>query len=98
MTRNYTVTPYKVTITDSFEMSKHYFERMLRRIKMTHPDSDVWKRSWRSLKAEWICHNFAYDLGIRRDKTRTVDFEYPQKWWVKAGYWTLGGIAWLFIK
>ena len=52
----------------------------------------------KSLCREWACHNAAYSLGIRRGKTKDVDLDYPQKWYVRAAYWVIGSIVWLFIR
>lgn len=39
--------------------------------------SDVWKRSMRSMKAEWMVHNFLYTHGWFTERTKDVDLDYP---------------------
>lgn len=96
--RTYTVTQYNVHIPDSFEVSKWCFEDVLCRIRGHYPDSEVWKRSMRSLCAEWACHNALYGLGIARSRTKDVDLDYHPKWYMSALYWFLGAVVWPFIK
>lgn len=54
-------------------------------------DCPLYHRSNWSMKREWITHNNLYDLGYKRERTGSVDLNYPQKWWVKVLYF-LGSI------
>lgn len=60
------------------------------------PESNVWKRSFCSLKNEWVTHNLLYKLHIYRSRTKDVDLNYPQKWYYRLGYSIIGGIASFF--
>lgn len=72
---------------------------MLPTLKIIHrenPESDVWRRSMRSLKAEWMVHNACYRLHILRSHTADVDLNYPNHAaWI---YSLLAPIARLIIK
>ena len=98
MTRNYTVTQFNVHIPDSFEVSKNGFDGILDMLTMQYPDCEVWNRSRRSLKAEWATHNALYALRIKRKRTKDVDLNANQPWYVSAAYYTLGALAWPFVK
>ena len=43
-------------------------------------------RTNRNMIEEWIVHNFFYDLHVLRPHTRTVDLEYPQRWYFQIAY------------
>lgn len=47
------------------------------------------KRSIISMIREWRGHNLLFALKIFKKHTRDVDFEYPQKWYFKIGYYFL---------
>ena len=51
-----------------------------------------------SIKTEWATHNALYALGIRREQTKDLDLNYPQKVWERLAYPFVGCIVWLFIK
>ena len=98
MMPGYKVTKNNIRILDSYKISKDEFDSILYYIKDNNPDCDAWKRSFKSLMSEWACHNAAYNLGIRRNKTKDVDLNYPQKWYVSMTYYIIGALVWLFIK
>ena len=52
-------------------------------------DNPLNYRSNKSLINEWIAHNNLYILGFETERTKNVDFDYPQAWYVKLGYWLL---------
>lgn len=79
-------------------MSKWEFPLYLDKEKKENPDSPVWNRSIRSLCFEWATHNVLYALGIRRSKTADVDFEYPQKWYLRFCYSVIGFLVFPFIE
>lgn len=88
----------RVKLFDSCAVSKSKFKYELDRIRILHPTCRLWHRSTGSLRREWCAHNFAYNLGIKRDKTKDCDLNYEQTWYVKLAYWIVGNISWLFIK
>ena len=88
----------RVKLFDSYLVSKKMFETELNVIRYLHPTCRLWKRSIGSLRREWAAHNWAYSLGIRRDKTADVDFDYAPKWYHKLAYGVVGTIALWVIK
>lgn len=94
----YKITTSNLHIEDSYLIEKRLFSRRLNSIKAIHPNSDVWKRSMKSLEREWAVHNALYSLGIEKERTRSVDLNYPQKWYVKFAYAVAGYILWPFIR
>ena len=94
----YKITKSNLHIPDSYLIEKKKFSRILAQIKGIHPDSDVWKRSFLSLSREWAVHSLAYILNICRDRTKDVDLESEQKWWMSALYYIIGNIALLIIR
>lgn len=94
---NYIIYPCNLHIENSYSVRKKYFASTLSWIEERH-DSEVWKRSKNSLKREWATHNLCYALDIKRDQTKDVDLNYPQKWYVRLGYAIIGSIALLLIK
>lgn len=88
----------KIKLLSSHKYPKARFRPELEIIQNLYPDHAVWHRSMKSLCREWACHNAAYALGIRRDKTKDCDLNVSLPWYASALYWVLGGIVWLFIK
>lgn len=96
----YTASKNNVNIHDSYKVSKHDFEDALDFVKYDAEDStDVFKnRSYFSMKMEWTAHNFLYMINYERERTGSVDLNYPQKWYITAAYVVSGLCTWLFIK
>lgn len=44
------------------------------------------KRGIWSMTHEWRTHNLLYSLGIERDRTRSVDLDIGQPWYLRLGY------------
>lgn len=44
------------------------------------------KRSIWSMVHEWRAHNLLYSLGIKKDRTGSVDLNLGDPWYVKLGY------------
>lgn len=94
-----TVTKGNVHIKDSYRFCKGVMELYLDGIRQRYPESDVMQhRSVASLKSEWALHNLLYQMGIQKDRTGSVDLNYPQKPWEKIGYAVLGSVALILIK
>ena len=85
---------YTVQVKDSYEVSKKEFDGVIDQLLCI----DILKRSRKSLRLEWAAHNFLYNLGIKKDKTGNVDFDFIQSGWERFLYGILGRIAWIFIK
>lgn len=95
---NYTIYDNNINIIDSQFVRKRYFKSTLEWINEKHPKSEVWKRSIKSLKREWLCHNFLWSYGIARERVKDIDLNYPQKWYISALYWVGGFIVWSFVN
>lgn len=39
-----------------------------------------------SMINEWRVHNLLYDLYYKRERTKDIDLDYPQKWYLKLAY------------
>lgn len=94
----YDCTKTCVTIYDSYKVRKWNMYAVLRHIRVECPSetTDVFKRSLFSLKMEWICHNFLYNVGYQRDRTKDVDLDNPcdhPEW----EYIVCGLLVWLFV-
>ena len=94
----YKILGNRVKLLNSCEVKKANFSRELDKIRNLHPTCRLWHRSEANIKREWAAHNWAYSLGIKRDKSESVDLEYEQKWWVSLAYFIVGNIALIFIK
>lgn len=94
----YNISSKDLQLKSSFKVRKAAFERELAKIREKHPDSQVWKRSLRSLKREWAAHNALHALGILRNRTSDTDLNWPQPWYIRLGYAILGTLAWPFIE
>ena len=98
MSMLYSISPNNLQLKSSFEVKKKDFERELAAIREKFPDSQVWKRSLRSLRLEWATHNALHALRIFPSRTADTDFNYPQKWYFRLGYTLAGFLLWPFIK
>ena len=88
----------RIKLFDSCFIKKAKFASELDRIRNLHPTCHLWIRSVNSLRREWAVHNWAYSLGIKRDKTADVDLDFEQKWYVKLAYFLAGTVALWIIK
>lgn len=81
------VTSFNIHIPNSFEITKRKeMKKILLQVKFEHPECEVFKRKLWSLCSEWKAHNRLYKLGIEPDRTKSVDLNYPIKWWVNIFY------------
>ena len=98
----YKISDNKLRIVDSYDVKKCDFDIFLDGIKLNEENignsSKVWERSRFSLKTEWACHNFLYNIGFKRNRTKDVDLNFPQKLYEKIIYPIAGVIFWVFIK
>lgn len=92
----YIISDNNLQIRDSYLYSKHDMISSLNLIKARYPHSNIWLRSMRSLRAEWIVHNACYRLHILRSHTADVDLNYPNR--VEWLYRMLAPLASLIIK
>lgn len=86
-----------LTIYDSYKVRKWNMRTVLTRIKEENTlSTTVFQRSIFSMKMEWICHNFLYEIGYKRDHTKDVDLDNPAdhpEW----QYIICGFLVWLFV-
>lgn len=75
----YTITDNNLHIHQSYKYSEAEMDNKLRYVRSLFPNSNVWKRSLRSLKAEWLAHNALYCLHILRSHTADADLQYPNR-------------------
>lgn len=95
---NHRIQYHCVTIYDSYKVRKCKMRKELKAIEAeTHLfQTCVFKRSLFSLKMEWICHNFLYNLHVKRSQTKDVDLDNPAdhpEWMYIVG----GLLVWIFV-
>ena len=115
---DYTLTIDNLHLFDSYRVPRWKMRGVLEDIKKNgrclhqkYPASfsQVFKRSFFSLKMEWLCHNTLYWLGIQRDLTKDADLDYPcdrSEWqYIACGIGVtvlelavLAGIVWALIS
>lgn len=86
------VTEDNTTILDSYRIKKYSDMRsvLYRLSTRVGEDYDIlYKRTMPNLVREWRVHNMFYSLGIMRKRTKDVDFEVKQPWYMKALYFIL---------
>jgi hypothetical protein len=93
MDLKYSLSNDVLTIENSAKMicTKEMRKRLVSiREKEADKDYDIFKRSNSNMINEWCTHNICYMLGILKDRAVSVDFEYPQKWYLKVIYALVG--------
>ena len=89
MKLNYTITDNILSIHESWQInSLRGMALTLQRIRSEQAGTErpILRRTDRNIIEEWIVHNFFYDLHVLRAHTRTVDLEYPQRWYFRIAY------------
>lgn len=93
------VTQKNINIKDSYKIwSSNIMEDILDELeeflKTNYSDMDTVfnHRSKSSMIREWIAHNNAYTLGYKKERTGSVDLDYPQKWYNEALYFIISFI------
>jgi hypothetical protein len=94
----YELTVNNLHIVNSYRVRKWNMRKELQRIKddAGPGQTRVFWRSIFSLKMEWICHNFLYNVGYQRERTRDSDLDYPcdrPEW----QYIVCALLVWLFV-
>lgn len=96
---DYKITDNNIHINRSCEIPKRDFQSSLLHIQRLYPDCKVFiNRTILSLKLEWACHNFLYQLHIARERVESVDLNWPMRWLVELLYHVGGFFVWIFIK
>lgn len=76
------------TIFDSYKVKSPWdMKSIIYYIKAEASDKmAINKRNISSMIYEWRTHNLLYTLGIMRDRTKSVDLNTDQPWYIKALY------------
>lgn len=94
----YSLTYDNLHIKDSYKVRKWNMRKTLKDIRDNAQPGQtiVFERCLTSLKLEWICHNFLYNIGYERERTKDVDLDNPcdQPEWE---YIVCGLFVWLFV-
>lgn len=93
----YRVFDNRIKIFDSYKYSIDQMRIELDNLQELYPDHPIWNRSRMSLKYEWAAHTLLYLLDYKKDKTKDVDLDYPQKWYKRVAYYILGNLAFFVI-
>ena len=83
------VSKNNIHIEDSYKVNtKEDMQIVLTDIRANHSleESDVLKRTDKSLIKEWHIHNVLYNLHIFRKHTKDVDLNYPQSKIIEIAY------------
>lgn len=89
-----TVSENNINIENSYKITSKKEIREILDYIIVHRECEVTKhRTLNSMLNEWIAHNNLYILHIARERTGSVDLNYPQAKWVSACYWFLSRIA-----
>lgn len=81
------VTKNNIHIEDSYKIRNPFaMNDILNKIREQYESDILLYRSNWSLIREWITHNNLYILGYKREQTKDVDLNYPQKWYHELGY------------
>lgn len=98
---------YKINVTkDSIHIEDSYVFQKTKdmnslfssiRAEYTIEDTDVLKRTDKSLKRELRGHNLLYYLGLFKSHTKDVDLNYPTKWYHTL-CWNILSPIYLMIK
>lgn len=95
-TMTYNITNNNLHIQDSCYVYKKDMGFILDHIHSNNANSDVWRRSNKSLINEWYVHNALYNLHLFRSHTKDVDLNFPNKF--EFAYNILAPFASLLIK
>ena len=93
------VTPNNIHIDDSSLFPRDLFNDKLFVIRRDHAADCLvlQNRTDRSLRREWAVHKACYWLHIARERTRDVDLEWPQPWYLRVAYTVIGFIVYPFV-
>ena len=69
--------------------------RILLLLKEKYPQHPIFKWSNYLLISEWCSHNILYYLGIKKARTKDVDFNSNKSKWERFAYSLLACIYWL---
>lgn len=91
-----TITSNNINIKNSYKVtSRESMKVILNIIKEYVEDYDEGTetpfdhRSIKSMVREWVAHNNLHTLGYKKEQTKDVDLDCPQKWYAPVVYWVL---------
>lgn len=89
-----------LTIMDSYKVKKSDMKNILNDILKNYPQFDnVFNiRGIDSMYKEWVCHNFAYNIGLLRFYSKDVSMQINLPWYEKYTYKYFYYIAKFFVK
>jgi len=95
---NITISTSNIHIEDSYTVTnpvdmKNVLNHTIEFLNDNHitMDTPFNHRSICSMLSEWKTHNNLYKLNYERDRTKSVDLNYPQKWYMSIVYF-FGGL------
>lgn len=95
----YYISDNNIHIYYSYKYTQDEFRTAIMHLRYMYPNNSVLcNRSDSSLMREWAAHTLLWKLNCYRSRTADVDLNYPQKWYVKLGYFLFGNFALLFLK
>lgn len=98
MKPDYTITNNNIHLYNSYLTPKKEFVPTLKEIGEDNPENLVIQnRSVSDMKYEWAVHNFLYNLGIEKERTKDTNLEWPRKCREKLVYNILGFLVWPWI-
>lgn len=91
----YDITEDCITIIKGWNLPKREYGYVLDCIEKAHPTCKVFNRKRASLKLEWACHSFLYQMQIARERTKDIDLDKDadHKAWL---YCICGCLIWFF--
>ena len=88
-----------IHIVDSYKLSKKDIKVIIDTLIQDYQGNGVIKnRSRYSILSEICVHNFCYNLNICRERTGSVDINYPINKLGEQIYKIIGPVCWIFIK
>ena len=94
-----TISDTCIHIVDSYKLSKKDIKVIVDALIQDYQDNNVIKnRSRYSILSEIYVHNFCYNLNIYRERTGSVDINYPINKFAETIYKIIGPLCWIFIK
>lgn len=79
-------------IQDSYRITKTKLQKEIAQLMLdyntSNPVNPTWSRTLDSLVKEWKLHNFAYNLGYKRERTGDCDFNNADE---GMGFWDFAG-------
>lgn len=88
------LTENNIRILQSFNIHKIEMYKFIKVFKNKYPKHNVSQISTFLLICEWSTHNLLYKLNIYRNRTKDVDLNTDNKWYIKLAYILLSIFYW----